>query len=70
MRAAGIRVRLIKKNKRMTVDYHEEIPFEKQAAIGFYDTREENELIHTKEFKRLNPRDIQPEPKSVTEAVS
>ncbi|OQV14622.1 Cell division cycle 5-like protein [Hypsibius exemplaris] len=67
MRAAGIRVRLIKKSKRMTVDYQEEIPFEKPAAIGFYDTREENELTKTRDFKKLNPRDLQPEPKASIE---
>ena len=69
MRAAGIRVRLIKKSKRMTVDYQEEIPFEKPAAIGFYDTREENELTKTADFKRLSARDIQPDTKATIEQV-
>ena len=70
MRAAGIRVRLIKKSKRMTVDYHEEIPFEKKPALGFYDTKTEDQLVNTPEFRKLRPRDIQPEAPSIIEAVS
>lgn len=68
MRAAGIRVRLIKKSKRMTVDYHEEIPFEKKPALGFYDTKTEDQLVNTPEFRKLRPRDIQPEAPSIIEA--
>lgn len=42
LRAAGIEVNSRRKKKR-GVDYNEEIPFEKQPAIGFYDTS--NEVI-------------------------
>ncbi|GAV02329.1 hypothetical protein RvY_12912 [Ramazzottius varieornatus] len=68
MRAAGIRVRLIKKSKRMTVDYHAEIPFEKKPALGFYDTKTEDQLVQTPEFRRLRPQDIQQEAPSIIEA--
>lgn len=53
LRAAGIEVRRYFNRKR-GVDYNLEIPFEKQPAIGFYDTA--NEIFDPEkiDFKRLH----------------
>ena len=52
LRAAGIEVRRYFKRKR-GVDYNAEIPFEKQPAIGFYDTTNEPFDPAKIDFKRL-----------------
>jgi pre-mRNA-splicing factor CDC5/CEF1 len=52
LRAAGIEVRRYFNRKR-GVDYNLEIPFEKQPAIGFYDTTNEPFDPQKIDFKRL-----------------
>lgn len=53
LRAAGIEVRRYFKRKR-GVDYNAEIPFEKQPAIGFYDTTNEPFDPAKIDFKHLH----------------
>lgn len=53
LRAAGIEVRRYFNRKR-GVDYNLEIPFEKQPAIGFYDTTSEPFDPDKIDFKRLH----------------
>ena len=52
LRAAGIEVRRYFNRKRR-MDYNLEIPFEKQPAIGFYDTTQEPFDAAQIDFKRL-----------------
>lgn len=48
LKAAGIELRRHGKKKR-EVEYNREIPFEKQPAIGFYDTQ--NEVFNKEDFR-------------------
>lgn len=45
LKAAGIRVRLTPRVKRKHIDYVREIPFQKLAPTGFYDTTADDERM-------------------------
>lgn len=54
LKAAGIELRRYGGKKRREVEYNREIPFEKQPAIGFYDTS--NEAFNKEDFKDDRPK--------------
>jgi len=57
LKNAGINIKITTR-KQGEMDYNADIPFEKQAAPGFYDTLEE-EAKNERERKMFNPRDQQ-----------
>ena len=57
LRAAGIDLPP-KRKKRKGVDYNDEIPFEKPAAPGFYDTSNEEYNALQPDFKRLRQQHL------------
>ncbi|PWN28725.1 hypothetical protein BDZ90DRAFT_230745 [Jaminaea rosea] len=70
LKAAGIVTRGPKVNKKGTVDYNADIPFEKQPVKGFYDTSEEasksyqapvGKTLGSMERKRPTPDDAEAE---------
>ncbi|KAG9494671.1 hypothetical protein GDO78_002165 [Eleutherodactylus coqui] len=67
LRAAGIEIQKKRKKKR-GVDYNAEIPFEKKAAPGFYDTSEENYDALNADFRKLRQQDLDGELRSEKEA--
>lgn len=66
LRAAGIEIKKQRKKKR-GVDYNTEIPFEKKAAPGFYDTSEEVYQPEEINFKRLRQQNLDGELRSAKE---
>ncbi|XP_055370722.1 cell division cycle 5-like protein [Condylostylus longicornis] len=56
LRAAGIGCSNRKRLKG--IDYNAEIPFRKEAALGFYDTTEENMETVTHDFKKIRQQDL------------
>lgn len=66
LRAAGIEIKKQRKKKR-GVDYNAEIPFEKKAAPGFYDTSEEVYQPEEINFKRLRQQNLDGELRSAKE---
>ncbi|KAL7671879.1 hypothetical protein ACOME3_006781 [Neoechinorhynchus agilis] len=46
LRAAGIVIERFRKKKKPTINYNEEIPFEKNPPIGFYDTSLDEEYVN------------------------
>jgi len=70
LRAAGMGVRrgaLSHNRRKRGVDYNAEIPFEKQPAIGFYDTTEENYDPFAPDFHRLRQQQLEGELRSEKE---
>ena len=58
LRAAGIPIRK-KRLKKRKIDYNAEIPFEKRAALGFYDTTEEAYNPEDPDFRKLRQQDLE-----------
>ena len=56
--------------KKRRIDYNAEIPFEKQPAIGFYDTSEDTPEDDRHNFKRLRREDVDGVRRDGEEAVS
>ena len=54
LKNAGINIKIVNK-KKSQMDYNADIPFEKQAAPGFYDTQEE-QVINEKQREAFDPR--------------
>ena len=70
LRAAGMGVRrgaLSHNRRKRGVDYNAEIPFEKQPAIGFYDTTEEQYDPFAPDFHRLRRQQLEGEMRSEKE---
>nr|CAG4638299.1 EOG090X02CC [Cyclestheria hislopi] len=70
LRAAGINVRrgaLSHNRRKRGVDYNAEIPFEKQPAIGFYDTSNEQYDPFAPDFHRLRQQQLEGELRSEKE---
>lgn len=68
LRAAGIELAPRQKRKR-GVDYNAEIPFEKRAAAGFYDTSQEVIDPLAPDFGRLRQQHLDGELRSEKEEV-
>lgn len=68
LRAAGIEVNSRRKRKR-GVDYNAEIPFEKQPAIGFYDTSNEALDPMAPDFSKMRQQHLDGELRSEKEEV-
>ncbi|CAG9863609.1 unnamed protein product [Phyllotreta striolata] len=66
LRAAGIEVTSRRKKKR-GVDYNSEIPFEKQPAIGFYDTSNEALDLMAPDFSKMRQQHLDGELRSERE---
>ena len=54
LKNAGINIKITNRKKGQ-MDYNADIPFEKKAALGFYDTQEEKEL-NEKQREAFDPR--------------
>ncbi|KAH8678915.1 pre-mRNA splicing factor component-domain-containing protein [Tricladium varicosporioides] len=54
LKSAGINIKVVTKKKGM-MDYNADIPFEKKAAPGFYDTEEES-VVNERERQAFDPR--------------
>ena len=54
LKNAGINIKIVNRKKGQ-MDYNADIPFEKPAVPGFYDTKEENEM-NEKEREAFDPR--------------
>lgn len=70
LRAAGMGVRrgaLSHNRRKRGVDYNAEIPFEKQPAIGFHNTAEEQFDPFAPNFHRLRQQQLEGELRSVKE---
>ena len=70
LRAAGMGVRrgaLSHNRRKRGVDYNAEIPFEKQPAIGFYDTGSEEYDPFAPDFHRLRQQQLEGELRSEKE---
>ena len=52
------------------IDYNAEIPFEKQAPAGFFDTSEDVQEDDRHNFKRLRREDVEGVRRDLEEAVS
>lgn len=67
LRAAGIGVGN-RKRKIKGIDYNSEIPFEKKAALGFYDTTEEFVIPISADFSKLRQQNLDGELRTEKEA--
>jgi pre-mRNA-splicing factor CDC5/CEF1 len=54
LKSAGINIKIVNRKKGQ-MDYNADIPFEKKAASGFYDTREENDQ-NERQREAFDPR--------------
>jgi pre-mRNA-splicing factor CDC5/CEF1 len=68
LRAAGINLVIPLKRRKRGVEYNEEIPFEKKAPSGFYDTSLEDSQLITPETHSLIDKEVDEGSRDLAEA--